>query len=118
MRYPRIRDTPDKHDKEGNLLCRNCDNQVSQNRRHYCSEACMESYVRNHYWFYVRKDVLKRDKYKCSICGEKKKKRELDVDHIIPIRIGGQLFDKINLRTLCKECHRAKSLLDSEALDQ
>jgi 5-methylcytosine-specific restriction protein A len=77
----------------------------------------MDSYVRGHYWYYIRKDILRRDKFKCSICGERKRKRELDVDHIIPVQMGGQLYDKENLRTLCKECHRAKSRLDKEALN-
>ncbi|MBW2967222.1 HNH endonuclease, partial [Candidatus Woesearchaeota archaeon] len=53
----------------------------------------------------------------CSICGQRKVKGELDVDHIIPVKWGGGLFDKKNLRTLCKECHKAKSKLDREALE-
>ncbi len=115
-RYPRIADTPDRFDKDGNRLCRNCDNTVAQNRRHYCSRECMEEFNRNHSWLFVRKDVLKRDRYKCSICNKRFRKRDLDVDHIIPLRMGGQLFDKKNLRTLCRECHRAKTRLDDEAL--
>jgi 5-methylcytosine-specific restriction protein A len=76
----------------------------------------MEAFNRNNSWFWVRKDVLRRDKYTCSICKKRFRKAFLDVDHIIPVKMGGQLFDKKNLRTLCKECHKAKSRLDSEAL--
>ncbi|MBU0615045.1 MAG: HNH endonuclease [Nanoarchaeota archaeon] len=115
-RYPRISDTPDRFDRYGNKLCRNCDETVSEGRRHYCSEKCMEEFNRNNSWFFVRKDVLRRDKYRCSICNKCFRKAFLDVDHIIPVRMGGKFFEKANLRTLCKECHKAKSKLDSEAL--
>jgi 5-methylcytosine-specific restriction protein A len=78
----------------------------------------MEEFNRNNTWFFVRQDVLRRDKWKCSICGKRFRKSLLDVDHIIPVRMGGQLFDKDNLRTLCKECHKAKTKLDDESLKE
>ena len=75
----------------------------------------MNKFNRDNTWFWVRKDVLRRDKWTCSICKKRLRKRELDVDHIIPVNMGGQLLDKNNLRTLCKECHKAKTKLDREA---
>lgn len=116
-RYPRISDTPDKFNNVGNKLCRNCDNPTDKNRRHYCSKICMDTFNRNNTWYFVRKDVLRRDKYKCSICKKRFKKAELDVDHIIPIQMGGTFFEKANLRTLCKSCHRAKTSLDQKSLE-
>jgi len=116
MRYPRIRDTPDKIINEIKI-CRNCEEPVSKSRRHYCSEKCMDEFNRNNSWFWIRKDVLRRDRYTCSICKNRMRKKFLDVDHIIPVKIGGQLFNKDNLRTLCKECHKAKSKLDTWALE-
>ena len=115
-RYPRISDTPDRLDHQGNKLCRNCDNPTAKGRRHYCSQKCMTEFNRNNSWYWVRKDILRRDNYRCSICKKRSRKAQLDVDHIIPVQMGGQLFEKANLRTLCKECHRAKSRLDREAL--
>lgn len=115
-RYPRIRDIENEKDSSGTKLCRNCKQPVPKTRRNYCSEQCMEEFNRNNSWYFVRKDVLRRDKYKCSICNKRFRKAELDVDHIIPVKIGGQLFDKMNLRTLCKTCHRLKSKLDNNAL--
>lgn len=115
-RYPRISDTPNKFDELGNRLCRNCDEKVAQNRRHYCSKKCMDEFNRNNSWFFIRKDVLKRDRYTCKICKQRLRKKYLDVDHIIPVQMGGKLFEKANLRTLCKECHKAKTKLDREAL--
>ena len=105
-RYPKISDTPDKFDKWGNKICRNCDNPTAIGRRHYCSEKCMDEFNHNNSWFHIRKAILRRDKYKCSICRQRLRKVFLDVDHIIPIRMGGKLFEKANLRTLCKECHK------------
>ena len=32
-----------------------------------------------------------------------------DVDHITPIRLGGEIYDYDNLQTLCKPCHNRKS---------
>lgn len=115
-RYPNVSDTPDSFDLEGNKVCRNCKNPIGESRKHYCSWQCMREFNRNNTWYYVRRDILRRDKWTCSICGKRTRKSELDVDHIIPVNWGGALFDKKNLRTLCKECHKAKSKLDREAL--
>ncbi|MBU0980643.1 MAG: HNH endonuclease [Nanoarchaeota archaeon] len=116
-RLPNVRDTPDRHDGSGRKLCRNCDGLVGDGRRHYCSDTCMEEFNRNNSWFWVRKDVLRRDKFRCSICEKRFRKSLLEVDHIIPIQMGGKPYEKDNLRTLCKECHRAKSELDRWGLN-
>ena len=117
-RYPKVSETPDRHDNSGNRLCRNCDNFIAENRRHYCSKKCMNEFNRNNSWFFIRKDVLRRDRYTCSICDGRFRKSMLDVDHIIPVQMGGQLFDKRNLRTLCKMCHKAKTKLDRDVLKE
>ncbi len=116
MRYPRIRDTPVQTDQAGRPLCRKCQGPVPPNRRAYCSESCMTAYNRENSWYWVRKDVLRRDSYRCCICKKRFRKRELDIDHIIPVQMGGELFSKDNLRTLCRDCHAAKTSLDREAL--
>ena len=77
----------------------------------------MDEFNRNNSWFFIRKDLLRRERYTCRICKTRRRKRYLDVDHIIPVQMGGALFDKDNLRTLCKECHKAKSKLDRDALE-
>lgn len=74
----------------------------------------MEVFNRNNTWMFVRKDVLRRDGYRCGICKQRFREAQVEVDHII--RMGGQLFEKANLRTLCKSCHKAESRLDDEAL--
>ena len=110
-RYPKISDTPNSFDEQGNKLCRNCKNVVSKNRRHYCSNRCIAHFNQNNSWFFVRKDILRRDKYKCSICKTRNRKTNLDIDHIIPLQMGGKPFDKLNLRVLCKPCHKMKTKL-------
>lgn len=55
--------------------------------------------------------VLKRDNFKCVICGRspaKDPKIELQIDHIIPWSKGGETTIE-NLRTLCSECNLGKS---------
>jgi 5-methylcytosine-specific restriction enzyme A len=72
----------------------------------------------NNTWKFVRKHILMRDRYTCGLCGERKVKKQLDVDHIIPVTMGINPFDKDNLRALCKECHKAKTALDRGALSK
>lgn len=72
----------------------------------------MDQFFVNHTWSFVRQAILSRDKYKCGICEKRKKRKELEVDHIIPVRAGIDPFEKNNLRLLCKECHRAKGKLE------
>ena len=116
-RYPKISDTIDRFDPQSDKkLCRNCEKPTALGRRHYCSKECMDEFNRNNSWFWIRKDVLRRDRWTCRICKTRLKKKFLDVDHIIPLQMGGQLLDKNNLRTLCKECHKAKTKLDRDAL--
>ncbi|MCL5424664.1 MAG: HNH endonuclease [Gammaproteobacteria bacterium] len=55
----------------------------------------------------LRMEVIKRDEYRCRICGRSPANYvdvELHVHHIIPWGIGG-ITEKANLITLCKTCH-------------
>jgi 5-methylcytosine-specific restriction endonuclease McrA len=54
-----------------------------------------------------RKNILKRDGYKCYICGEVFPDSQLSIDHIIPLSRGGK-SDWRNLITCCKECNALK----------
>lgn len=59
--------------------------------------------------------VLKRDNYKCCICGKSPSTHpelSLEVDHILPISKGGT-NDIENLQTLCIYCNRGKGNDDS-----
>jgi HNH endonuclease len=59
----------------------------------------------------MRFDVLKRDNFKCRLCGASPAddpKVRLQVDHIIPVSKGGETFFS-NLQTLCRDCNLGKT---------
>jgi hypothetical protein len=57
------------------------------------------------FWSELRKEVFKRDQYKCVYCG--KVGGVLECDHIIPFSKGGS-NDLNNLTTSCRKCNRQK----------
>lgn len=59
----------------------------------------------------LRYDVLRRDRFRCVICGSSpasKLECELHVDHITPVARGGKTISE-NLRTLCSQCNVGKA---------
>lgn len=57
----------------------------------------------------MRYDILRRDGFKCKICGRSAEDGvKLHVDHIIPVSKGGKT-EWDNLRTLCQDCNLGKS---------
>lgn len=57
----------------------------------------------------LRYKILKRDNYRCQICGATANDGvKLHVDHIIPVSKGG-LTEESNLQTLCDQCNFGKS---------
>lgn len=67
----------------------------------------------------LRYDIMKRDGFRCVICGRTAEDEvKLHVDHIKPISKGG-LTVPDNLRTLCQECNLGKSdKYDEDTTDQ
>ena len=67
----------------------------------------------------LRYDIMKRDGFRCVICGRTAEDGvKLHVDHIKPISKGG-LTVPDNLRTLCQECNLGKSdKYDEDTTDQ
>lgn len=58
----------------------------------------------------LRWRILKRDNYRCVICGRSPATTpnlELEVDHIHPVSRGGTDHES-NLRTLCRDCNQGK----------
>ena len=57
----------------------------------------------------VRYEILRRDNFRCQLCGSSAKDGvKLHIDHIIPVSRGG-LTKRNNLRTLCDRCNMGKS---------
>ena len=57
-------------------------------------------------WRILRRRILDRDGWRCVQCG---KAGRLEVDHIKPIRDGGDWWDPANLQLLCRPDHFSKS---------
>ena len=56
----------------------------------------------------LRYNILRRDGFRCQLCGATAADgAKLEVDHIVPISKGG-LTEPANLRTLCSQCNRGK----------
>lgn len=58
-------------------------------------------------WSRRRKDVMRRDGYRCRIGGPSCLIFAEEVDHIIP-RIAGGSDHMDNLRAVCKPCHKSR----------
>lgn len=57
----------------------------------------------------LRYDIMKRDGFRCTICGRTAEDGvKLHVDHIKPVSKGGLTVPE-NLRTLCQDCNLGKS---------
>lgn len=61
-------------------------------------------------WRRLRQKVLTRDMYRCQKCGTVGP--DMDVDHIIPLSKDGK-DEASNLQTLCRLCHRIKTLVEA-----
>lgn len=60
-------------------------------------------------WRAIRPIVLARDEFKCQVKGAGCEGHATEVDHIIPIQVGGPRLDLENLRAICKHCNVARS---------
>ena len=63
-------------------------------------------YYRDPRWRRVRARVLERDDHRCQIHGPRCTVQATQVDHIIPLSLGGRWLDPTNLRASCANCNR------------
>jgi ATP adenylyltransferase len=60
----------------------------------------------------IRYEVLKRAAFRCELCGISAEEKALEVDHIVPVNLGGE--DSINnYQALCYSCNAMKRDKDS-----
>ena len=79
--------------------------EINQQREYSQSKQYQRSLMTNS----LRYDILKRDGFRCQICGATAADGvKLHVDHIVPIAKGGKT-EPSNLRTLCDRCNSGKS---------
>ena len=119
-----------ERDQSGAPVCRWCRGPVAPPRRTFCGEACVHEWkIRSSPW-YVRREVKKRDKGTCRLCGlnvvkahrewtrakppvtdraARKRWRAArplwEADHIVPVADGGGECGLDNYRLLCRPCH-------------
>ena len=62
-------------------------------------------------WRVVRLRALDRDCWKCVIC---KRSGKLEVDHVIPLEDGGEMYELSGLQSLCRGCHISKTSKENQ----
>ena len=78
--------------------------QIQSDEKHKTSAQ----YERSQMTQTLRYDVMKRDHFRCVLCGRSADDGvKLHVDHIVPVAKGGKTVMS-NLRTLCEDCNRGK----------
>ena len=90
--------------------CVECGRSLRTGRSPYCSRTCQWKFHGHYFWDSARIYVKRRDRYICAICGRRYRSRELEVDHIVEIARGGAALEYSNLQTLCRSCHKNKTL--------
>jgi 5-methylcytosine-specific restriction protein A len=119
-----------ERDHTGAPVCRWCRGPVVAPRRTFCGDACVHEWkIRSSPW-YVRREVKKRDKGTCRICGLnvvkahrewtrakppatdraarqrwRAERPQWEADHIVPVADGGGECGLDNYRLLCRPCH-------------
>ena len=56
-------------------------------------------------WKKVRQQVLERDNHVCQIGNAGCTRNATEVDHILPVSMGGPWYDPDNLRASCRWCN-------------
>src|SRR5687767_13323448 len=56
----------------------------------------------------IRPWILKRDGYRCRVCGRGEPEVRVQVDHIVAVSEGGHPYDPANLQVLCVYHNLAK----------
>jgi 5-methylcytosine-specific restriction protein A len=61
-------------------------------------------------WKKVRLKVLERDGHACQIRGPGCTGAAQEVDHILPVSMGGAWYEEENLRASCSKCNNARNI--------
>ncbi len=59
---------------------------------------------------FLKNERVKMIGRQCESCG--REHRGIELDHIIPVSIGGEIHSRINTQLLCKRCHLEKTKID------
>lgn len=74
------------------------------------------AFYRSTEWRHLRKQILQRDYYLCQYCKAMGKLTSAKtVDHIVPIEVdSGRETNPTNLTTICRDCHRRKTVWEQK----
>lgn len=114
-------------------FCWICGKKLLKKKFKYCSDKCFRGWYNQfnppYLWNYIRQEVFFRDKFTCKKCGRTEKQldewyknaskyfnRKIIADHIIPIALGGNEWDKTNIQTLCVDCNAQKTREDARKI--
>lgn len=65
----------------------------------------------------LKRELLKEKGKKCYICSKEfESAYGLELEHKIPVAVGGKIFDKSNLDLACIRCHRKKTIVDKKVI--
>jgi 5-methylcytosine-specific restriction protein A len=106
-------DFPTKKDDDG-WHCRFCKKVLTGRKRAWCGKDCLKAVRLMVDWNYIRNKIRRRDKWKCQMVLENGLiccRPATDVDHIVELADGGSFHDLDNLRALCSDCHKIKTVL-------
>lgn len=82
----------------------------------YCNFTRSKSGIKN-----ISIDTIKKELYvisnKCYICNKEFELKKMELEHLYPIRLGGETWDKNNISLVCKKCHMKKTLIDKKIIN-
>ena len=70
--------------------------------------------IKGQRWERLRRRILDRDNWTCQKCG--KSAGRFEVDHVLPLHLGGAAWDMDNLQCLCGRCHSAKTAGENQTI--
>lgn len=91
--------------------CAFCNSELHDRRKIFCDRRCRRAFNRKYRffvitWRQIRYRTFRRDGWCCVKCG----RRAREVDHKIPLSMGGNEFDVNNCQSLCRSCHVQKTI--------
>jgi hypothetical protein len=65
----------------------------------------------------IKKELF-QESNRCYLCLEKFDFKYMELEHKIPVEVGGHLFKKDNVCLCCVKCHRKKTIIDLAVIRQ
>ena len=92
--------------------CEEHKKKIDQEYNKYQRDDFTKSFYSSQAWKTTRKKHLELEPYCVECYKEGKIVKATIVDHIVPIKQGGDKYDQSNLQSLCWSCHSKKSIVE------